>query len=84
MAAHLYSIAGRHDLALAIAMRLRDPVIFDAIARHGLLASAHDHIQGLFEIDAVRATALLADHQEEVPPAAVVPRLQVRFSPNPY
>lgn len=51
-AAHLYQLAGRFDLALAILLRLRQPDAFDFITQHGLLPLLRSaHIAALVRID---------------------------------
>ena len=55
-AAHLYQLAGRVDLALAILLRLRRPDAFDFITQHGLLPLLRPpHIAGLVRIDEARS-----------------------------
>ena len=40
VAAHLYSLQGRPELALAIYLRLQQPDVFSYIATHGLVSAA--------------------------------------------
>lgn len=39
VAAHLFSVQGRHDEALRLQLQLRSPAVFDYIARHALVGS---------------------------------------------
>lgn len=77
VAAHLYQLQGRYEMALAIYLKQREAAVFDFIAEHGLLRLLGDYVPQLMAIDEVRATQLLVEQQYEVPPQVVVAKLQV-------
>ena len=79
VAAHLYQLQGRYEMALAIYLEQREAAVFDFIAEHGLLRLLGDYVPQLMAIDEVRATQLLVEQQYEVPPQVVVAKLQVRY-----
>ena len=83
MAAQLYQIQGRYDLALAIYLRQQQPAVFDFIQEHQLLPVLHERVAQLLLIDEDRAIQLLMDQYDEVPASTVVPSIQVRFEPHP-
>ena len=78
VAAHLYQLQGRYEMALAIYLEQGEAAVFDFIAEHGLLRLLGDYVPQLMAIDEVRATQLLVEQQYEVPPQVVVAKLQVR------
>jgi len=77
VAAQLYQIQGRYDLALAIYLRQQQPAVFDFIQEHHLLPVLHERVAQLLSIDEERATQLLMDQYDEVPASTVVPSIQV-------
>lgn len=78
VAAHLYSLQGRPELALAIYLRLQQPDVFAYIADHGLAGALEaEHVAPLMRIDDAQATRLLVERAAHVPPHLVVPALQV-------
>ena len=83
VAAHLYQLQGRYEMALAIYLEQRQAAVFDFIAEHGLLRLLGDYVPQLMAIDEVRATQLLVEQQYEVPPQVVVAKLQVRVPDIP-
>ena len=79
-AAHLYEMQARYDLTLAILLKLRRPSVFSFIRSHHLLPMLKGSpITQLISIDDQTAVHLLVDCNEEVPPQAVVPALQVKL-----
>lgn len=76
VAAQLYQIQGRYDLALAIYLRQQQPAVFDFIQEHHLLPVLHERVAQLLSIDEERATQLLMDQYDEVPASTVVPSIQ--------
>ncbi len=81
VAAQLYQIQGRYDLALAIYLRQQQPAVFDFIQEHHLLPVLHERVAQLLSIDEERATQLLMDQYDEVPASTVVPSIQVSLPP---
>lgn len=81
VAAQLYQIQGRYDLALAIYLRQQQPAVFDFIQEHHLLPVLHERVAQLLSIDEERATQLLMDQYDEVPASTVVPSIQVGLPP---
>ena len=79
MAAQLYQIQGRYDLALAIYLRQQQPAVFDFIQEHQLLPVLHERVAQLLSIDEERAIQLLMAQYDEVPASTVVPSIQVRI-----
>eukprot|EP01025_Chloroclados_australasicus_P020685 TRINITY_DN21812_c1_g1_i5.p1 TRINITY_DN21812_c1_g1~~TRINITY_DN21812_c1_g1_i5.p1 ORF type:complete len:400 (+),score=60.86 TRINITY_DN21812_c1_g1_i5:43-1200(+) len=77
--AFLYKLQGRHDLALAIYLRLKLPTVFEFIKRHHLYNALGDKVPALFAIDHVSAIDLFVGQLDVIPPSAVVPRLQERY-----
>ena len=78
VAAHLYSLQGRPELALAIYLRLQQPDVFAYIADHGLIGALEtEHVAPLMRIDEAEATRMLVERRVQVPPRLVVPALQV-------
>ena len=81
VAAQLYQIQGRYDLALAIYLRQQQPAVFDFIQEHHLLPVLHERVAQLLSIDEERATQLLMDQYDEVPASTIVPSIQVSLPP---
>ncbi len=81
VAAQLYQIQGRYDLALAVYLRQQQPAVFDFIQEHHLLPVLHERVAQLLSIDEERATQLLMDQYDEVPASTVVPSIQVSLPP---
>lgn len=81
VAAQLYQIQGRYDLALAIYLRQQQPAVFDFIQEHHLLPVLHERVAQLLSIDEERATQLLMNQYDEVPASTVVPSIQVSLPP---
>ena len=77
MAAQLYQLQGRYDLALAIYLRQQQPAVFDFIQEHQLLPVLHERVAQLLSIDEERAIQLLMDQYDEIPASTVVPSIQV-------
>ncbi|EFN59982.1 hypothetical protein CHLNCDRAFT_133107 [Chlorella variabilis] len=75
-ASHLYTVQGRHEEALKLMLQLRSQAVFDYIARHALIDRISPFAAALVDLDEVRATSLLVEHCEEVPPGEVVAALQ--------
>lgn len=46
VAAHLYSVQGRHGEALRLQLALRSPAVFDYVARHALVGSLTPLVAG--------------------------------------
>ena len=78
MAAQLYQIQGRYDLALAIYLQQQQPAVFEFIQEHHLLPVLHQRVAQLLSIDEQRAVQLLMDQYDEIPASTVVPSIQVR------
>ena len=76
MAAQLYQLQGRFDLALAIYLRQQQPAVFDFIQEHHLLPVLHERVAQLLSIDEERAVQLLMDQYDEIPASTVVPSIQ--------
>lgn len=77
VAAQLYQLQGRYDLALAIYLRQQQPAVFDFIQEHQLLPVLHERVAQLLSIDEERAIQLLMDQYDEIPASTVVPSIQV-------
>eukprot|EP01026_Neomeris_dumetosa_P073928 TRINITY_DN7654_c0_g1_i1.p2 TRINITY_DN7654_c0_g1~~TRINITY_DN7654_c0_g1_i1.p2 ORF type:complete len:432 (-),score=50.12 TRINITY_DN7654_c0_g1_i1:261-1556(-) len=76
--AYLYKLQGRHDLALAIYLRLKLPTVFDFIKRYHLYYVLSDQVPELFAIDHNAAIDLFVGQLDVIPPSSVVPMLQER------
>ncbi|PSC74814.1 vacuolar sorting-associated 41-like protein [Micractinium conductrix] len=76
VAAHLYTVQGRHEEALQLLVQMRSPSVFDYIARHALVGRLAPYAADFIDLDEVKATSLLVENSEEVPPDAVVAALQ--------
>lgn len=76
VAAQLYQLQGRYDLALAIYLRQQQPAVFDFIQEHQLLPVLHERVAQLLSIDEDRAIQLLMDQYDEIPASTVVPSIQ--------
>lgn len=83
VAAHLYTVQGRHEEALQLQLQLRSLAVFDYISQHALEGRLAPYVADLVDLDEVKATALLVQHQDEVPPAAVVESLQAAAEAAP-
>ena len=77
MAAQLYQIQGRYDLALAIFLHQQQPAVFDFIQEHHLLPVLHERVAQLLSIDEERAVALLIQEYDQIPASTVVSSIQV-------
>lgn len=80
VAAQLYQIQGRYDLALAIFLQQQQPAVFDFIQEHHLLPVLHERVAQLLSIDQERAVALLIQEYDQIPASNVVPSIQVPFA----
>ncbi|KAL4447636.1 hypothetical protein ABPG75_004855 [Micractinium tetrahymenae] len=76
VAAHLYTAQGRHEEALQLMLQLRSPAVFEYIARHAMVDRLAPYAAALVDLDEKRATSLLVENADEVPPPAVVAALQ--------
>lgn len=77
VAAQLYQIQGRYDLALAIFLQQQQPAVFDFIQEHHLLPVLHERVAQLLSIDEERAVALLMQEYDQIPASTVVSSIQV-------
>lgn len=77
VAAQLYQIQGRYDLALAIFLHQQQPAVFDFIQEHHLLPVLHERVAQLLSIDEERAVALLMQEYDQIPASTVVSSIQV-------
>ena len=73
--AELYMMEGRRDLALGIFLQLQRPGLFGFIETHNLVPAVSDKVVLLMQLDANRATTLLLDNIDEIPPGKVVTQL---------
>ncbi|XP_015111621.1 vacuolar protein sorting-associated protein 41 homolog [Diachasma alloeum] len=71
----LYSHDGKYDKALAMYLKLRHKDVFQLIQKHQLWSSVYDMIEGLMDLDAERAIALVLD-KDKVPSDLIVKKLQ--------
>ena len=80
--AELYMMEGRRDLALGIFLQLQRPGLFGFIETHNLVPAVSDKVVLLMQLDADRATALLLDNLDEIPPGKVVVQLSKAQPPS--
>lgn len=75
--ARLYSFEGKHDLAIAIYLRIRaGDEVFSLVRVHGLYGVMRDQLAQLIELDQEQAVRLLVACADHLPPATVVQRLR--------
>lgn len=79
--ARLYSFEGKHDLAIAIYLRIRAAdEVFSLVRQHGLYGVMREKLALLIELDEEKAVRLLVACTDDLPPATVSQHLRLQGS----
>lgn len=75
--AHLYSLEGKFDLAISIYLEIgAADAVFSLVQKHGLYGVVQEKLALLIRLDEEKATQLLVDSTDRLPPATVADRLR--------
>ncbi|KAH6937838.1 hypothetical protein HPB50_004636 [Hyalomma asiaticum] len=75
--AHLYSVEGKFDLAIAIYLEIGDAdAVFSLVQKHGLYGVVQQKLALLIRLDETKANELLVKSTDQLPPDTVVERLR--------
>ncbi|KAK8771173.1 hypothetical protein V5799_025583 [Amblyomma americanum] len=75
--AHLYSLEGKFDLTISIYLEIgAADAVFSLVQKHGLYGVVQEKLALLIRLDEEKATQLLVDSTDRLPPATVAERLR--------
>lgn len=75
--AHLYSLEGKFDLAIAIYLEIgAADAVFTLVQKHGLYGVVQEKLALLIRLDEEKANQLLVNSTDRLPPATVADRLR--------